>query len=122
VHHVEGSVAGGVEQGVGPTTQVRFEAGDGAGGEAPVDQAPQAVVLGSSVWLSMVPADRSSLMAVPPAARIPPRSEENVAASRWTASTSAWRLTTQNPSPSGVRAVGSCQCTGSWSRSQVKTS
>ena len=73
---------------------------------------------GSSVWLSITPAVRSSLIAVPPRSRMPPRSDENVAASRSTVLTSAWRVTTQKPSPSGVRAVGSCQETGSWSRSQ----
>ena len=51
-------------------------------------------------------------MIVPPYGRSPPVSDENAAGSWITAMHSACVCTDQNPSPSGVCAVGACHHTG----------
>src|SRR5215510_16260494 len=66
------------------------------------------------------PRGRSSRI-VPPPSRAPPDSEENVAASWATDAISAYRDSTQNPSPPGVCAVGGWNQTGV-SRSEEHTS
>ena len=80
---------------------------------------------GSSVMFKSTPAANPygrSWMIVPPPSCPGPRSDENVVASAAAARTSVWRLTTQNPTPSGVCSVGSCHQTGASRRSRQKTS
>ena len=60
-------------------------------------------------------------MMVPPPSAPGPGSDENVSASEATAMMSAWVLTTQKPTPSGVCRSGRCHHTGASRRSRVKT-
>ena len=71
--------------------------------------------------LSITPANGLSWTNDPPRDRLPPVTDENTIGSSSTRSASAWRLTTQNPSPPGVSEMGSCQSTGAACRSQVNT-
>ena len=64
---------------------------------------------GGSIMLSMTPANGESWRNEPPCGRLPPVTEEYATGSSSTRSASAWRLTTQKPSPSGVCEVGSCR-------------
>ena len=52
--------------------------------------------------LNTTPATGMSSIVVPPCGAYAPVSDENVCGSRNTCITSAWRLITQKPSPSGV--------------------
>src|SRR4051812_1151894 len=61
------------------------------------------------------PSGRSSRI-VPPPSRPPPVADEKRPACFAAQATSSWRVRHQNPSPSGVLAVGSCQETGASSR------
>ena len=61
-------------------------------------------------------------MMVPPPSAPGDRSDEKRAGSAAAARMSAWALSTQKPTPSGVCSVGACHQTGASRRKAVNTS
>src|SRR5262249_11906310 len=109
-------VGKGVNQGHRAPAQLSLQVMDGAVVNPLLTRLRTRLWRGSSDQFRNLPAWYSSCNPVPPAVRPPPLSEENVAGSSMMAMASSCRLITQNPSPSGVTAVGSCQYTGMLAR------